>query len=131
MEKINTNIIDEGVIAIIKYSEVKFRFISNHYDEHLNGSCIYNNELCEFQTISGDYNETTDTWSDSVCKIYKLTYKEKLKWLFKQWLFEKCVGYHWSYSGKSKKDSFYYRNPKWLYTFLFNWYYEKGHKLTK
>jgi len=131
MGNININIIDAGVIAIIPYSEVKFRFVSNHYDEHLIGNCIYNNELCAFRTISGEYNEETNTWTDSVCKIYKLSRQDKLRWLFKQWLFEKCVGYHWSYSDKKDVKSFYYRNPQWLYKFLFDWYYKKGKNLTE
>ena len=47
-------------IADVKYEDVNFRFISNHYDVHLGGTCIYNGELCEFKNEYPDYDEDTD-----------------------------------------------------------------------
>ena len=98
-------------IKTLPYNEVKFKFVSNHYDVHLNGSCLYENSICEF--------ESDEQW----VKIYKLNWIEKLKWIWKQWLFEKCVGYHWSYRNGKIGKGFYYRKPKWLYVWIFNRYY--------
>lgn len=35
-------------ITNIPYSKTDFRFIQNHYDLHLSGTCIYNNRLPNF-----------------------------------------------------------------------------------
>ena len=61
-------------IKTLPYSEVKFRFVINHYDIHYNGTCTYKEELCEFKTI--DYREEEGLF----CEIYDLTFIEKVKW---------------------------------------------------
>jgi hypothetical protein len=111
-------------IADVNYDKVKFKFISNHWDIHLNGTCIYNGELCEFKNKYPDYNEETDDWEEMIVEIFQLNLKEKLAWYKKQWLFEKCVGYHWSYKNGKRGKSFYYRKPQWLYKKIFNLYYK-------
>jgi hypothetical protein len=113
-------------IATILYDDVKFKFITNHYDVHLNGTCIFNGELCEFENEYPDYNEEKDDWEEMFVKIYKLSRREKFEWRKKQFLFEQAVGYHWSYPNKNEKGrgSFYYRKPKWFYKLLFKWYYK-------
>lgn len=108
----------------IPYENVDFKFISSHYDVHLKGTCIYNNELCEFNNEYPEYDENTDDYKDMFVEIYKLNWISKIKWYWKQWLFEQCVGYHWSYPFRKYGFSFYYRKPKWLYVKLFNWYYK-------
>lgn len=115
-------------IADVNYNEVKFRFISNHYDVHLNGTCIYNGELCEFKNEYPDYDEETDEWKEMVVEIYQLTLQEKLRWYKRQWLFEKCVGYHWSYNNNKRGGYFHYRKPQWLYKRIFNLYYKRKKK---
>lgn len=115
-------------IADVKYEDVDFRFISNHWDVHLGGTCIYNGELCEFKNQYPDYNEETDDWEDMIVEIYQLTLSEKLNWYKRQFLFEKCVGYHWTYTHRKKGKGFYYRNPKWLYEMLFKYYYKSKNK---
>ena len=110
-------------IKTLPYNEVKFKFISNHYDVHLNGSCLYENSICEFKSEYPNYNEETDDWDEQWVNIYKLNWREKLKWIWKQWLFEKCVGYHWSYRNGKRGKGFYYRKPKWFYVWIFNLYY--------
>ena len=55
----------------------------------------------------------------------KLDFISKLKWYWKQWKFERCVGYHWTYPNRKRGKGFYYRNPKWLYVWLFNRYYKR------
>lgn len=109
-------------IESIPYEQVKFKFVSSHYDIHLKGTCIFNGELCEFES---DYlKDDDDDDDDIIVNIYKLTIIGKLKWYFKQWMFEKCVGYHCSYPRRCGVG-FYYRKPVWLYTILFNMYYKR------
>jgi hypothetical protein len=111
-------------IADVKYEDVDFKFVSDHWDVHLNGTCIYNGELCEFKNQYPDYNEETDEWEDMIVEIYQLNLSEKMNWYKRQFLFERCVGYHWSYRNKKRMDRFYYRNPQWLYKYLFKMYYK-------
>jgi hypothetical protein len=111
-------------IADVKYDEVEFVFITNHYDIHLNGVCNYNGELCEFKNKYPDYNEEKDDWEEMIVEIYQLTPYEKFKWYKKKFLFEKLVGYHWTYKNKKRINGFYYRNPRWLYKILFKLYYK-------
>lgn len=37
------------LIKILPYNDVNFKWVSNHFDVHLNGSCVYGGELCEFE----------------------------------------------------------------------------------
>ena len=69
------------------------------------------------------WDEDKEEWEEQIVKIYKLNWINKLKWIWKQWLFEKCVGYHCSYKNGKIEKSFYYRKPKWLYVWIFNKYY--------
>lgn len=112
------------LITTIPYSDVNFRWVENHWDLHLKGICKYNGKICVFETEEPDYDEDKDEWETPYSKIYELTFLEKLKWLKKQWLFEQCVGYHWTYNDNKKVKGFYYRKPKWLYKKIFNIYYK-------
>ena len=47
-------------IKILPYDKVQFKFISDHYDVHLNGSCIYENSICEFKSDYPNYDEDKD-----------------------------------------------------------------------
>lgn len=112
------------LIATIPYWETNFKWISGHWDLHLKGTCTYKGSLCEFKTIVGYYNEEIDDFDESFCEIYELSLFEKLSWLKRQWMFEQCVGFHYSYKDNKKISKFYIRNPKWLYNFLFYFYYK-------
>lgn len=112
-------IIKRKLIKTLPYNEVNFRWISNHYDVHLNGTCMINGSLHEFEN---DYPEEDE---HMLVRIYELDLISKLKWYWKQWKFEKCVGYHWTYNVKKERKNFYYRKPKWLYVRIFNWYYKR------
>lgn len=108
-------------IAILPYDEVDFKFVSDHYDVHINGTCIYDNKICEFEVM---YIHISDDEEGHAIKIYSLDFKEKLKWLWTQWLFELCIGHHWTYkNGKSPSGGSFIRGPKWLYHKLHSWYY--------
>ncbi len=117
------------LITSIPYQDVNFIWISDHWDWHLHGTCYHNNQLCEFKTIEGvfDFDEENEDWIEKIptmCEIYSLTYLEKLQWKWRQFQFEQCVGYHWTYPyRKAGERPFYYRKPKWLYKFIFKIYY--------
>lgn len=118
-------------IATLPYSndgkEYQWVWISNHWDIHLSGIVRYKGEICEFitddQTIWSD--EEDDWVGETFIDIFSLTPKEKFNWLRKKFLFEKCVGYHWSYPERKNGYNFHIRNPNWLYKFLFNFHYYK------
>lgn len=99
----------------IPYDQVQFRWVSNHYDIHWEGYCIhptiglskfitkdltsYEDHYCyrcdgELESAECD---CPDSYSDVVCDIYKLNLLEKIKARYDMWLFEVCVGEHWSY----------------------------------
>lgn len=111
-----------GLITTIPYEEVDFNFVSNHYDIHLHGTCIYKGDLCVFYTHR-EYDDDMDDFIDTV-SIYKLTFIEKLRWELKQYMFELCVGTHWSYINGKPKGEYRTREPKWLYELLWAIYYK-------
>lgn len=96
---------------------VKFKFISIHYDIHLAGLCLYNGELSRFKCNYPEWDEENDKWDDVYAKIFKLSLRDKIRWKLRQWLFEKCVGYHWSYKNNKRCDNYRIRKPKWLHNF--------------
>lgn len=110
------------LIKTIRYEDVKFRFISNHYDVHRNGTCIHKGKLCEFKTIL-HFDDIIEDIVDMV-DIYELNLIERSKWIYRQWLFELCVGKHWSYKNGKKQGEYHIRNPKWLYERLGKLYYK-------
>jgi hypothetical protein len=113
------------LIKTLPYDEVNFKWVSNHWDVHLNGLCTYNGELCEFENDYPEYDEEKDEWKEMLVRIYKLDLMSKLAWKKRQWSFEKMVGYHWTYPQRKQGQSFYYRKPKWLYGILFKLFYWK------
>lgn len=101
-------------LMTISYDKVKFNWISEHYNIHLHGTCYYNNKLCEFKTNINDITKKNEIR----VKVYRLSTIEKIKWKLNQFLFEICVGYHWTY-GKNIDAKFYYRKPTWLYIYYY------------
>lgn len=112
----------QELVKILPYDKIDFRWISSHYDVHLNGSCMLDGILHEFK------NDYPDDDEEMMVRIYKLDLISKIKWYCRQWIFEKCVGYHWTYSNVNRVRGFYYRNPKWFYVCLYNLYYKKINK---
>lgn len=113
------------LINTIPYGQTKFKWVSNHYDLHLQGLCTYNGKTCYFQTLEGDWDEEKDEWNESFCEIYKLSLREKWKWFWRQKKFEWMVGYHWTYPFRKQGRFFYYRKPVWLYKYLFRLFYKR------
>jgi hypothetical protein len=101
-------------IKIVKDTEVEYRFITNYYDVPLRGSCYYLGKLYSFsRKDEGNY-----------LYLFHLNMNGERRWKWKQFWFEQCVGYHWSWFPKNRHNKFYYRNPQWLYKFLFWLYYK-------
>ena len=105
-------------IDMISYDKMEFVFILSHYDINLSGLCKHNNKLCEFKLR--DYDDPDD---DLKCYIYKLSFKEKIKWLYKKTIFEWCIGYHWTYP--YRKNGYKLRRPRWFWQIVHNLYYHK------
>ena len=46
----------------IPYEQCQFYYVTNHYDYHLCGTCIYNGKVALFQAVDKtDYQKMTDT----------------------------------------------------------------------
>lgn len=91
------------------YDKVSFLWIIDHYDVHWAGLCYFYGKICYFKTEvvnnGTSYEEEDDEdVSDSgpfdgalICGIYRLGFINRCTLLFRKWLFEKCVGEHWTY----------------------------------
>lgn len=101
-------------IKIVKESDVEYRFITNFYDHPLKGSCYYLGKLYYFRR-----KEDSD-----YLYLFHLNNSGERKWKLKQFFFEQCVGYHWSWYPKNRSERFRYRKPEWLYKLLFKLYYK-------
>jgi len=102
-----------GVVKV-KDSDVKYRWISNYYDCPLEGTCYYMGILFYFKRSEpiGDDYDFPDT-----LELTELGTIGSLKWKWKQWRFEQCVGSHWS-------NYPYKRNSKLKPDWLRNIYYK-------
>jgi hypothetical protein len=103
-----------SAIEIVKDTQVEYRFITNYYDEPIQGSCYYLGKLYQFRRKEG----TNQLF------LITLNKKGERRWKLKQFFFEQCVGYQWSWYPKNRSTGFRYRNPQWLYKILFKLYYK-------
>ena len=90
--------------------EVEFVFVTNYYDQPLNGLCIVNGDLCEFELVY-DFEEPPE---HEYYNIYKFTTFGKYVALYQKKMFELCVGEHWSFKQKPFK----------MKPILFNFYFD-------
>lgn len=97
---------------LVKYEDLDFYFVQDHYDLHLSGIAYYNNVLYKFDTI---YTDEKEIYSN----LTELTFVGKIVWLYRKKLFEICVGKHWS---KPFTEQFRYRSK--FHKFLFGVYYK-------
>lgn len=104
-------------MVVQKHSDFKMIWVTSFYDKPLAGICRVDGELRRFSAEHDEQGYTT----------YPLTFFEKFKWMIKKWIFEICVGTHFSYDRKSLRV-FHWRRPKWLHTFLFKCYYNNVYK---
>jgi hypothetical protein len=103
---------------IVHYKELKPLYVSNYWDHPLHGTCIHDGKLHEFNW----------EYDDDYVMISKLSFKEKLKWWYKQKKFEICIGYHWTYVDGKKSSYYKRRKPEFFWKFVFDLYYKKGKK---
>jgi hypothetical protein len=118
---------ESSIIATIPYEEVCFKWVSHHWDINLNGICIYENELCEFETFfvydKDEEDEELQGDYDAFVRIYKLNFLQKLKWLWRKRKFELCVGYYWSYKDGERLNKKFKHKKKSLSSRFYKWYY--------
>lgn len=118
------------------YADIDFVWVSNHWDFHRGGLCRHNGELAEFSCIDEIPEEGWGTCGDDcdgcplceyviVCQIKPLSWMQQRKWLARKWLFEFCVGHHWTYPQRRNGERFKSRKPRWLGALLFSLYYKK------
>jgi hypothetical protein len=102
-------------IAKVPSNEIKFKWICDHYDIHLHGTCYYNNEVCEFKV---------DDNNDDIYRIYKLNHRGKIRWWLRQKMFEFMIGYSWTYKkGKRLWNTGHDKRPEWLRRVFHKVYY--------
>jgi hypothetical protein len=98
----------------MRYEDVKFRFITNHYDVHLSGTCSYNGRIARFKNL--------DPYADKMwCQITELNFVERTKERLRQLWFEICVGKHWTYPDRKNGARF----NRSINSILFKLYYGK------
>ena len=104
-------------IATIRSENLRAVFVLSYCDTPFagatNGTCRFSGGFCEFDSM---YHDDVILY-----RIYSLNPFEKIRWLCRQWAFEQCVGYHWSYEKKHITST----KPKFLQERLFDIYYRR------
>ncbi|HEU4602631.1 MAG TPA: hypothetical protein VFS24_11710 [Steroidobacteraceae bacterium] len=93
----------------VPYDRVDWVWVSAHYDLHFEGLARHNGQLMRFQTPQF-YWYTRRSLRPQV-RLFRLSVREKLRWLARKWWFEFCVGRHWTYP--DRKLGQYVPPPKW------------------
>jgi hypothetical protein len=99
---------------IVDYCDIEFVFILDYYDVPLFGLCLKEERLCAFEIY--DFDAVTYT-------IVALTKWQAVCARIDQWLFETCIGMHWTLH-PSFRSGPRYRLPEWLQSVLFGLYYK-------
>jgi hypothetical protein len=126
--------------TIIPYEETQFVFVTNHWDIHLKGYCIYEGKWAIFEAHDDtDYEEMSanckycsgrstddddcdcENYTDVICFITPLTLRERTRARLHKWWFEFCVGSGWSFT-LGKKNIWKYKSMRLrlFYYFLKN-----------
>lgn len=105
-------------LTTLRYEDMNWLHVFNHYDIHLSGLCYYKNKICWFQIEEWDADEV-------FYYIYALPFKDKLSLLWSSSLFNLCIGPHWSYKEKHKGKPFKIKYPRWFWLIVFNMYYHR------
>lgn len=109
----------------VHYKDMHYVFITDYYDGPLAGTCMLDGQLHRFEGIP--YPE--DNWE--YYDVFPMTLFEKIKAKLNQYLFEICVGTHWSYDGNTRTSYYYIRRPEWLHRFTHKVYFYVRKKLVK
>lgn len=123
------------MINKVEYDQMQFVWVSNFWDFPLKGICMWGGKLHEFAGWDEWFKidnptEDEDDWDRKVFfNLTPLTFTQRLKWRFRQRMFELCVGTHWTYKNNQRGLQFHWRKPVWLHKLLCSWYYKtKGFK---
>ena len=100
------------LLAEIPYEDVDFVYVTDHWDIHVEGLCLFTGALCLFRGLVGVEAETLS--------IYSLGRIEKARLLMGKYLFEFFIGTHWTYPLKPYKR----RAPTFFWALMFRFYYK-------
>jgi len=123
--------------TIIPYDDTEFVYVSDHWDYHLKGYCMYEGKLAMFEGhddtdyeemhrncpyCSGESTDVDDcdceSYTDLICFITPLTLVQRIRARLQQQWFEMCVGTGWSYSD-GKKRFWKYRSMRLVHLYYF------------
>jgi len=104
----------------VKYENVNYFFVTNHYDIHLSGLAKMNGKLYYFKIPKG-YSWDKLLYKLPKMHLYPLSLKEKILFLTMKRMFEFCVSKSWSYPVKTQEPN---NRPHWFQKILFNLYYK-------
>jgi hypothetical protein len=92
-------------------------WISSFTDFPREGLCRFRGKLCHFVCAFDDNGDPQGY------EIFRLSLRQKLRWLRRKRRYEICVGYHWTYPNRARGESFTHRKPRWLHFLLFALHY--------
>ena len=112
-------------IARISEQHTDTNFMICHFgywDGPLNGLCNYDGTVHYYDCIQNHNRHGNRSRYDTFI-VYKLSIREKIKFLYRLKKFQLMVGYHTVYQNGRRMGRFVHRKPKWFFNFLFNFYY--------
>lgn len=106
----------------VLYHQMSWVWVSSYYDVPLDGLCRWDGALCSFEIIDVEAEPP-------LYRVAVLTWLERVRWLARKWLFELCVGRHWSYPQREQGVRYHLRSPAWFWRAVnraYYWRYRKG-----
>lgn len=110
--------LDRQVRPAFRAERVQLVWVCSYYDGPLAGICRVNGELMRFER---GYRAVK-------YRVFRLSAAQKALWLLRKWLFEACVGEHWSYPARANGAVFHWRRPALLHKAMF-WAYYRARRL--
>lgn len=87
------------IISSYPSNKIKIDWVTDYYDMPLKGLCTFQNKKYIFHTIYPRWSDDTDYWNNDALIILDEIKSIKLYLTqIDKWLFEKFIGYNWSYS---------------------------------
>ena len=108
--------LDHRRSRLVKFYDMDFFWVMDHYDVHLSGLCWHKKRLHFFE-IESDFFALPH--KDIEYRVYQLGFRDKLKLRLDKLMFEVCVSTNWSYPPKEGRSL----NIVWLNKALHNFYY--------
>lgn len=98
----------------IPYEDMKFVWIASFWDGPIEGLCKFDGQVMHFR----------EAGANGTYRVSPLTPIRKARWLLRKFLFELCVGKHYSYPHRTNGVHFHWRRPIRLHKALFSAYYK-------